>query len=247
MIALLFSLSFAHPQYSIGVEALKRKDLSVAERALQQCVHDEHHNIDCHWELGWVYWLKSDWEQVVSHWNIVRKIDPNYKTIQTHLPQAEAKHSTQNTSTLSAQEVTAIDEIYKTEGCINRSDNIRSHTQKYEISQSSTLFFTDCAEVSQGPLQGNRERLIILKKSNDTHYHVLSLPMIDKSNHIISSHRILEAKLEGGMIKSFYYDDDWKIQRRWNVSTFALIESTITNFSGFKKLDYKQGVHHKYK
>ena len=109
----LLSLCFANPQYNLGVEALKRKDIPVAQRALQQCVDDEHHNIACHWELGWVFWLKQDWSSVVQHWSIVRKLDPNYKTLNTHLPQAQAKHSSQDRLSLSTQEVSAINKIYQ--------------------------------------------------------------------------------------------------------------------------------------
>ena len=39
----LLSLCFAHPQYNLGVEALKRKDIPTAQKALQSCVDDEYH------------------------------------------------------------------------------------------------------------------------------------------------------------------------------------------------------------
>ena len=249
MLFFLISSLFAHPQYKVGVEALKRKDLSVAERALQSCIDDEHHNLKCHWELGWVYWLKSDWDRVVDHWSIVRKIDPNYKTVQKHLPQAEAKQSSRKELSLSVEDVTAIDDIYRAQQCINRSDSIRSRTQKYQLNQNITLFLTDCNEVEQGPLQGSMERLVIQKRSNSSTYEVLSLPLINLSNQMLATPRIIAARFEGGIIKSNYRNQDWNIRRRWNLSRsgeFFLSQSSIINFSGKKKLDYVQGKKHKF-
>lgn len=250
MLFFLISTLFAHPQYNLGVEALKRKDLSVAERALKSCINDEHHNLKCHWELGWVYWLKSDWEHVVKHWGIVRKIDPNFKTVQEHLPQAEAKRSSRKEIPLSVQDVTAIDDIYRIQQCINRSDSIRSRTSKYQINQKSTLFITDCKEIAQGPLQGSMERLVIQKDNNDSSYHVLSLPIISLSNQTIATPRIISARFEGGMLKSNYRHEDWNIKRRWKRSKdgiFFLAQSSIINFSGRKKLDYIQGKKHSFR
>jgi hypothetical protein len=250
MLFFLISTIFAHPQYTIGVEALKRKDTSVAERALQKCINDEHHNTDCHWELGWVYWLKKDWKKVVEHWGIIRKIDPNYKTLQTYLPQAQAQLSSKKDIPLTTTDVTAIDDIYRTRGCKNRSDSIRSRTQKYRLNQKTHLLITDCSEITQGALEGNQERIIIQKDNNDAHYHILSLPIIDLSNQILATANIIAARFEGGMLKSSYRNGDWKVRRRWKLSsngTFFLDQSRIINFSGKKKLDYKQGKKHSYK
>jgi len=235
MLFFLLSSLFAHPQYKVGVEALKRKDLSVAERALKSCIDDEHHNLKCHWELGWVYWLKSDWDRVVNHWSIVRKI--------------EAKQSSRKEFSLSVKDVTALDDIYRVQQCINRSDSIRSRTQKYQVNQNITIFLTDCNEIEQGPLQGSMERLVVQKRSNSSTYEVLSLPLINLSNQILATPRIIAARFEGGMIKSNYRNQDWNIKRRWNLSrngVFFLSKSSIVNFSGRKKLDYVQGKKHKF-
>ena len=250
MLFFFISTLFAHPQYKVGVEALKRKDLLVAERALKSCINDEHHNLKCHWELGWVYWLKSDWEHVVEHWGIVRKIDPNYKTVQEHLPQAEAKRSARKEIPLSVHDVTAIDDIYRIQQCINRSDSIRSRTKKYQINQKSTLFITDCNEIEQGPLKGIMERLVIQKDNNNSNYRVLSLALINLSNQMLATPHVVAARFEGGMIKSNYRHEDWNIKRRWTLSRkgiFFLSQSTITNFSGKKKLDYVQGKKHSFR
>ena len=244
----LLSLCFAHPQYNLGIEALKRKDIPVAERALQNCVDDEHHNTACHWELGWVFWIKQDWSRVVKHWSIVRKLDPNYKTLTTHLPQAEAKLSSLSRLSLTTQEVANIDTIYQREGCSNITDTIRSRTQKYAL-KDHFLFITDCSVIAQGPAQGHMERILINKHKNEPYYRLLSLPSINFENQVVAHNRIIEARFEGGMIKEKFRSGDWKIDRRWKWGSngFFLSRASITNFSGKKKLDYAYGKYHNYK
>ena len=85
---LFLNLAFGHPQYELGVNALKQKKYSKAETYLKKCTADEPQNIPCHWELGWVYWMKSDWPKVVENWKIVQKLDPKHPEINTYLPQA---------------------------------------------------------------------------------------------------------------------------------------------------------------
>ena len=236
------------PILSIKLVEVKKKRSLRSRTCTQSCIDDEHHNLKCHWELGWVYWLKSDWDRVVEHWSIVRKIDPNYKTVQKHLPQAEAKQSSRKELSLSVEDVTATDDIYRTQQCLNRSDSIRSRTQKYQLNQNITLFLTDCNEVEQGPLRGSMERLVIQKRSSNSTYEVLSLPLINLSNQMLATPRIIAARFEGGILKSNYRNQDWNIRRRWNLSrsgVFFLSQSSIINFSGTKKLDYIQGKRHK--
>ena len=81
----LFSTAFAHPQYKLGMEAMKRKDFSTAERAFRSCVEDEPQNVKCHWELGWAHWVRKEWESVVRHWVMVRTIDPNFPKLKEFL------------------------------------------------------------------------------------------------------------------------------------------------------------------
>ena len=244
----LLSLCFAHPQYDLGVEALKRKDIPTAQKALQSCVDDEYHNIACQWELGWVFWLKQDWSKVIEHWYIVRRIDPNYKTIKTHLPQAEAKLSSKQRKALSTKEVSALSKIYIAEGCRNITDTIRSRTDKYSL-KDFDIFLTDCGEIPQGPAQGYMERIIVQKHKSSEHYRLLSLPSINFNNQVIASPRIIEAQFEDGMIKENFRSGDWKVSRRWKygIDGFYLFRASIINFSGKKKLDYAHGKYHNYK
>ena len=244
----LLSLCFAHPQYALGVEALKRKDIPIAQRALQQCVEDEHHNIACQWELGWVFWLKQDWSKVVDHWSIVRKLDPNYKTLTTHLPQAEAKLSSRSRKKMKTEEVAALNKIYREEGCANITDTIRSRTQKFALNDLF-IFLTDCAVIPQGPARGYMQRIIVSKHKNEIYYRLLSLPSINFDNQVVASSRIIEAQFESGMIKETFRSGDWKVNRRWKYGRdgFFLSRAEIINFTGKKKLDYAYGKYHNYK
>ena len=250
MLFFLLSSIFAHPEYKKGVAALKRKDLTVAERALKKCVNDEHYNIACHWELGWVYWLRNDWSLVTNHWRTVQKYDPNYQTLQKFLPQAEAKLASQSIMTMTTDDATAIDNIYREQGCVNRLDSVRSRTQKYTLNRDTYLFLSDCKEMPYGPTEGSMARLVITQKKGSPHYETVYLPVVDVSNRIKATQFVLAATFEGGMLKSDYRHSDWKVRRRWapqQDGSFFLSESQITNFSGKKKLDYKHGKRHSFK
>ena len=83
-----FFLAFANPEYEIGVEALKNKDYVRAETHLKNCTQANPQNVECHWELGWAYWMQGKWPQVVSSWKQVQELDPQHKDLATYLPQA---------------------------------------------------------------------------------------------------------------------------------------------------------------
>ena len=185
---------------------------------------------------------------MVQHWSIVRKLDPNYKTLNTHLPQAEAKRSSEDRLSLSTQEVSAINKLYQQEGCRNITDTIRSRTQKYAL-KDRFVFITDCSVIPQGPAEGHMERIVIDKHKNTPHYRLLFVPSINFDNQVVAQSRVIEARFEGGMLKEIFRSGDWKIDRRWKWSKdgFFLSRATITNFSGKKKLDYAYGKYHNYK
>ena len=71
--------------YEAGVAALKQKDAVVARRELAACVEVAPQRIDCHWELGWAYWLLGDWEDVVAHWETVLSLDPEHDAAREHI------------------------------------------------------------------------------------------------------------------------------------------------------------------
>lgn len=89
LLALLFAQpAAANPDYDAGVEALKAKDTAAAAAAFTRCLASEPDNADCHWELGWALWVKSDWKGVVSQWDVVAKLDPTRKGLNDYLSQA---------------------------------------------------------------------------------------------------------------------------------------------------------------
>jgi poly-gamma-glutamate capsule biosynthesis protein CapA/YwtB (metallophosphatase superfamily) len=74
----LFALTLADtgapaedPGLIAGREALADKQADSAIGPLVACLGRDQSNEDCRWELGWAYWLKSDWKQVVSVWEQV--------------------------------------------------------------------------------------------------------------------------------------------------------------------------------
>jgi hypothetical protein len=90
MFSILFtSLSFANSDLELGKEALKNKQYQKAEQALGLCLKKEPTNTDCLWEIGWAYWMLSDWENVVSSWTKLKEIKPDHPTVMEYLPQAE--------------------------------------------------------------------------------------------------------------------------------------------------------------
>lgn len=90
-LALLIALSrlaFANPDYDAGVVALKAKDTAAARVSFEKCLKTEPQNVECHWELGWVYWVDGRWPEVVRQWEEVQKVDPNRKGLADGLAQA---------------------------------------------------------------------------------------------------------------------------------------------------------------
>ena len=87
--ALLFAslLAHAHPDLDAGRAFLSEKQVAPAISSLGRCLDDEPNNLDCHWEMGWAYWLKSDWAKVVEHWEAVEAADPARKGLKRHLSQ----------------------------------------------------------------------------------------------------------------------------------------------------------------
>ena len=80
-------------EYSQGVEALKAKDSATAISAFESCLAvtdaSTERKADCHWELGWAYWTRGDWGQVVKHWEAVQQSDPGRDGLAGYLKQAK--------------------------------------------------------------------------------------------------------------------------------------------------------------
>ena len=91
----LLSLAVANPDYDNGVAAAKQKNYPQAVAAFNKCVQKQPKNVDCHWELGWMYWVQNDWKKVVHHWTIVEKSDPKREGLSEYLPQAKDNEAIQ--------------------------------------------------------------------------------------------------------------------------------------------------------
>lgn len=74
-----------------GLIALKEKRADDAVTALKRCVGSDPIGVQCHWQLGWAYWLRNDWEAVVREWEAVAAINPAYESVQTQLAAARGQ------------------------------------------------------------------------------------------------------------------------------------------------------------
>jgi len=83
--------------YDHGVAALAEKDPGAAIGHFKTCLAepDSPHLLDCHWEIGWAYWLTGDWMTVVEHWTVVQQTEPNRSGLSTYLSQARDNLSLQ--------------------------------------------------------------------------------------------------------------------------------------------------------
>jgi hypothetical protein len=91
-IFLFFSTaSLANDDLTAGRAFLADKLVDPAITSFQQCLDNEPHNADCHWEMGWAYWLKNDWDKVVAHWEEVKEHEPERESLQKYLNQARSQ------------------------------------------------------------------------------------------------------------------------------------------------------------
>ncbi|MFT4974151.1 MAG: poly-gamma-glutamate capsule biosynthesis protein CapA/YwtB (metallophosphatase superfamily) [Myxococcota bacterium] len=74
--------------YEQGVAALATKDAQAAIGHFKTCLRDDPKQLDCHWEIGWAYWLEGDWGEVVTHWSTVRDAEPDREGLSRYLSQA---------------------------------------------------------------------------------------------------------------------------------------------------------------
>jgi len=91
---LLFCASaFANDDLEAGRQFLSDKLVDPAITSFERCLDTEPNNPDCHWELGWAYWLKSDWDKVVAHWEEVEEHDSEREDLKRYLSQARSQLS----------------------------------------------------------------------------------------------------------------------------------------------------------
>ncbi|MEZ4238913.1 MAG: CapA family protein [Myxococcota bacterium] len=74
-----------------GMAAQRKGDADLAIAKYEACLQQDPGAVGCHWEIGWSYWTKSDWAQVVAHWEKVKALDPQHSEVDKHLPNARAQ------------------------------------------------------------------------------------------------------------------------------------------------------------
>ena len=89
LLAFLSAMAIANPNFEKGVQYMTQKEYSSAILEFSACIESEITNISCHWEIGWSYWMTSDWESVVKHWSIVEKENPEHPDLNGFLSQAK--------------------------------------------------------------------------------------------------------------------------------------------------------------
>ena len=98
MIWLLMSLVWAQDgtcanegatfDYREGYRSQQAKDTENAIASYSRCIEKDPTCVPCHYEIGWSYWTRSEWNSVIAAWEKVLSIDPNHQATKTWLPQA---------------------------------------------------------------------------------------------------------------------------------------------------------------
>ena len=83
------SISLANADLEQGKTALQEKNYQQAQESLNTCLIKEPKNQDCLWEIGWAYWMLSDWEKVVHNWSQLEQINSDHSGLKEYLPQAK--------------------------------------------------------------------------------------------------------------------------------------------------------------
>ena len=86
--------------YIRGKKALGARDGQTASIEFSQCIIEQPKNVECHWELGWSFFLMHDYEKTQSAWYTVKRMAPKkpgltkaLKTIHEHVTLAAQAHA----------------------------------------------------------------------------------------------------------------------------------------------------------
>ncbi len=77
--------------YELGIAALKAKDAMAAIAHLERCLAATPDDDACRWQMGWGYWILSDWSKVVSTWEPIEKRNPTYESLAKELAYARGQ------------------------------------------------------------------------------------------------------------------------------------------------------------
>lgn len=72
-----------------GMQAMQEQRPDEALQHYRRCLELAPDHPACHWEIGWVFWTRGEWDQVVTHWRRVRALQPDHPDLTKHLPTAE--------------------------------------------------------------------------------------------------------------------------------------------------------------
>ncbi len=72
----------AEGAYASGMEAVKARQYDQALGRFDLCLKLDVNHAGCRWELGWVYWMRRDWQSVVGTW---QALDPAYPKLAPNL------------------------------------------------------------------------------------------------------------------------------------------------------------------
>ena len=79
-------------QFKLGVKLLIENQLEQAESALLASLKLNPTNGKYHWETGWLYWKKQNWEKVIYHWHLTQKYTPKQIHLDRYLKLAIQYH-----------------------------------------------------------------------------------------------------------------------------------------------------------
>ena len=85
----------ANAAYHRGFEAQRDRKTSDALAAYKECLTVQPDCSACHYEIGWTYWTRSDWELVQSHWEKAVALSPNKQEYKDRLNDLKRRRNTQ--------------------------------------------------------------------------------------------------------------------------------------------------------
>lgn len=76
--------------YDLGKRALDERIPDVAIRSFSECVLGYPDDVECHWELGWSYFLNFEYGKAKSEWEIVARLNPKREGLDKVLERANS-------------------------------------------------------------------------------------------------------------------------------------------------------------
>jgi poly-gamma-glutamate capsule biosynthesis protein CapA/YwtB (metallophosphatase superfamily) len=74
--------------YDLGKKALDERQPDVAVRAFSECVLEYPDDVECHWELGWSFFLNFEYGKAKAEWEIVARLNPKREGLDKVLDRA---------------------------------------------------------------------------------------------------------------------------------------------------------------